>query len=569
MKKRWDWVLTGLVVLVGIWGISGLWKVPGLPTSHDSISHLARLYAYQEGLRDGVFPVLWAKRLFWGIGSPVLMLNYQLPYYFALAWNYLGLSLTDSYKMVQTFSYLVSGILMYRALRLRFSPFTAFTGAVVYLVAPYRYLNIYVRGALGEVFASMFPPIILSGIWKQSLPLQTVGWAGLFLSHPVGSALFSAVLLGYQLCVNRIDRISNTLKEFFIPYLLAMMIGAFNLLPTLALTKYTYYRPEDSHTLENFPTFKQLLYSKWGYGFSTNDDRDEMSFQIGIIQWLVFGMTVIVIMKPRTEKREESDRELLYLAVVFIAAILLMIQKIATPIYVNLKMGRIIDFPWRILMLFSFITAIMAARITAETKNRTVKLLLCSFLISGSLYTNRNHVRINLIWPWPSENFRGETGDAYGEYASIWRNSRLGAEFAAPVELGQGTGQLKIITDNSNSTAAEVTLAQPAVVRFNIMYFPGWTASINGRFEPIDFIREIEDPDSGCFVTNRKMVNLDDSGLIACHVPAGKTQIALKYVALPVQRVANLITLAGIGILIWQMFRSFYQPTTNGKRLSR
>jgi hypothetical protein len=461
--RKWDLFPMLIILLVGVWGVAGLWKVPGLPTSHDSISHMARMYAYQEGLKDGIFPVLWARRMFWGIGSPVLMLNYQVPYYFAMSWRSIGLNLNDSFKAVLSFSQIASGLLMYFALKNRYKTLPSLGGAILYMVVPYRFLNIYVRGAMGEVFSTMFPPLILAGIWRQSLPLQTLGWAGMFLSHPVGSALYSGVFLGYALVSAQFKNVLQILKKFFIPYALAFMIASFNLLPTLALTKYTYYKTADSNTLDQFPTFNQLLYSNWGYGFSTNNDLDEMSFQIGVIQWILLGSGIVVILS--TKKSLSRVGELRYLVLVFIGAILLMLKPTATPIYVYLGMIKIIDYPWRILMIFGFLSAMLAPQLLSTIKNRTRRNTLFLFLMFGVIYTNRNHIRINLIWPWPSDSFQHGTGDAFGEYAARYRMTREGSQIYEISEFIEGNGSIVLTKDRSNETSILATTDAPAVVR--------------------------------------------------------------------------------------------------------
>lgn len=564
-RKREIWAVLG-VVLVGIWGIAGLWKIAGLPTSHDSIAHMARMYAYAEGLKDGIFPVLWARRMFWGIGSPVLMLNYQMPYYFAMMWHAIGLNFDDSFKTVLSLSHIFSGIFMYLALRNRYKALPSFVGAVLYLLSPYRFLNIYIRGAMGEVVAAMFPPIILAGLWRKSFTLQTIGWAGLFLSHPVGSALYSGLFLGYTVLANGLREIGNTLKKFFLPYLLALMIAAFNILPTLALTKYTYYNPANSNTLRNFPTFRQLAYSPWGYGFSTEDDQDQMSFQIGIMQWVLAGLVLAVIVWKRKDNKETW--ELKYYTFVFVVAILLMLQKIATPVYVHLGLGKIIDYPWRILMIFSFMAAVCAPQIIKLLRTRSAQVGLAVLLIAGAVYTNRNHIRINLVWPWPSDSFQHGTGDAYGEYAARGRETREGSEFYDIAEFTAGAGKIQVVKDISNETKIVIETNESGVVRLNMMYFPGWVVRINGGIVDVDTSKSLSSTKSQCFVTQRVAKHIDDSGLIACHVNNGTTEIDAKYEALPVQRSGNLITLSGIGILLWQIFRSFYRPTTSVKRSS-
>ncbi len=558
--RKWHLLAILIILLVGWWGVAGLWKVPGLPTSHDSIAHMARMYAYQEGLKDGIFPVLWARRMFWGIGSPVLMLNYQIPYYFSMIWHALGLNLDDSFKAVLSFSQIVSGFLMYFALKSRFKTLPSLVGAILYMVAPYRLLNIYVRGAMGEVFSTMFPPLILAGIWRKSVPLQTLGWAGMFLSHPVGSALYSGVFLGYVLVCEKFKNVWQGLKKFFIPYVLAFLIAAFNLLPTLALTKYTYYKTSDSNTLNQFPTLNQLIYDNWGYGFSTDNDQDEMSFQIGVIQWLLLGMGMVAALSSK--KSLPRAKELRYLVLVFIGAVLLMLKETATPIYVYLGMEKIIDFPWRILMIFAFLTALMGAKLVDMTKNWKIKIFFVIFLIIGAIYTNRNHIRINLVWPWPSDSFAHGTGDAFGEYAARWRTTRDGSQFYELSEFIQGEGKITTLKDSSNETKIMVESTLPGIVRFNSMYFPGWQARINGAVIPIDDQQDVNSPSSPCYVTVRQAKQIDDSGLVACHIPAGITKLDLQYEALPVQRVGNLITLAGIGIYLWILFRSFFPHIT-------
>jgi hypothetical protein len=564
MRSRRDVICLLVTVCIGVWGISGLWKVVGLPTSHDSISHLTRLFAYQEGLRDGYFPVLWAKELFWGIGSPVLMLNYQVPYYFAMLWNSLGLSLDDSFKAVLSFSHIASGILMFLALRNRYRHLPSLVGAILYTVAPYRFLNIYVRGAMGEVFAVMFPPIILAGIWRGSSVLQTLGWSGLFLSHPVGSALYSGVFFGYVLLADRFKHVLLTLKNFFLPYFLAFMIASFNLLPTLALTKYTYYKTSDSNTLENFPTLRQLVYSPWGYGFSTSDSKDLMSFQIGVIQWFLAVLALFVIFNYR--KSMGNIWELGYLVFVFGASILLMLQKTATPIYVNFGLSNIIDYPWRILMLFAFLSALIGSRVISLVNEKYWKIGLALFIVLGTLFTNRNHIRINEIWPWPSDSFRQGTGDAFGEYAAKYRSTRDGSQFKNRVDFVDGSGQIEVTRNTTQRAHAIVRSTTSGVVRFNIMYFPGWVAKIDGDLIPIDSHQSRQSRASRCYVTERLERSIDDSGLIACHVFAGITNIDLTYQAVPIQKIGYLLTLSGLGILLWYMFRSFFPHSMNERQ---
>mgnify|MGYP001595484526 CR=1 FL=1 len=86
---------------------------PGLHKTHDSISHIVRILSFQKALDDGQIIPRWAPYLFEGIGSPVLILNYLLPYFFSSAIHGIGFSFIDSYKITLALSFKISGITAY------------------------------------------------------------------------------------------------------------------------------------------------------------------------------------------------------------------------------------------------------------------------------------------------------------------------------------------------------------------------------------------------------------------------------------------------------------------------
>jgi hypothetical protein len=561
-KKRYrDFLAILLILVLGVFFMADLSK-PGLFTSHDSPAHMTRMLAYDEGLRDGQFPVLWAGRVLWGIGSPVLMLNYQLPYYVIQAFHTVGLSLTDSYKLVLALSFIGSGLVMYGALRARYAIPASLVGAMLYMIAPYRLVDIYVRGALGECVAFLFPPLLLLSFWKKSYPLSIASFAGLFLSHPVGSAIFSGYFFFYAAISDFKLRKLDRLKFFALSFGGALLIAAFNLIPTLALTKYTQYHPESSNTLNQFPTFSQLIYSPWGYGHSTDSPIDQMSFQLGVVHWAVFLLAIPFLLYV---KKWGKNWELLYNLILSVLAIFFMVD-ISTWFYIHFKLVKIIDFPWRILMFIMFTSAVMGTELLSCIKAKKIIFLLAVGIIASLVYTNRNNRRINMVWPWKEQDFWGWTADAYGEYAAIYRETRDGSGFEYRAEYINGKGLVSVVENRSNYLLVNSEAESKTTVRINIMYFPGWVVRVDGAKQEIDTVRSTEKTYSPCYVTRRSLLHIDDSGLIACYIPPGKHTIEARYEPLPVQKLSNLITLAGIGGYIWILFRSFYQPSTKKTR---
>src|SRR3989344_8756344 len=126
---------------------------PGLPITHDGQDHVARVANFYQSLAEGNLMPRWAGNLNWGFGHPVLMFLYPLPSYLASAFHFLGASFIDSVKLVFALSFILSGFSMYLWVREVLGEKEGIAAAVLYLFAPYRFVDLYVRGAVGEHMA--------------------------------------------------------------------------------------------------------------------------------------------------------------------------------------------------------------------------------------------------------------------------------------------------------------------------------------------------------------------------------------------------------------------------------
>lgn len=545
------------LTLISSYFMSSLMQ-PGLPKLHDSNPHISRMIAFHTALEDGQFPPMWAKEVLGGIGSPVMMLNYQLPYFISEGLVRTGMSYGDSYKLTLAISFVLSCVLMYLALSSKFGPHASTVGALIYTLAPYRFLDIYVRGALGESLTFIFPPLLILGFTKSSLPILIIGWAGLFLTHPTASALFSGFFLGYTLWVGKKEEIVKRLKLFFTSFGVALLLAAFNLLPTLSLTKYTYYSPELSDTLQMFPALSQLFHSAWGYGVSMPGLADGMSFEIGLIQWAALLLSAVAVWKFKSI-------ELRYLLLMS-AACLFFILPISIPVYKYLNLTSIIDFPWRLLICMVFGSAWIGALLVDKLEpNKSAKLIMIIVAV-GLIMQSYPLARTNTYWHQTDEWFARETGDSYGEYAPLTRSTRGSAPFWKRAESISGKGEVSTVRDLSNWQAYKIIAEEPMIVRINTSYFEGWKTYIDGKYVPIYRWQDSDVNKSTCYITTRTQTNIDDSGLMACHIPKGTHTFEIKFSAPPVQRVGTMLTLAGIGVYLWILLASFFPLTTKKKQ---
>jgi len=532
-----------VISILGVtsWFMRDLSK-PGLPMLHDSNPHISRMVAFHTALKDGQFPPMWAKEVLGGIGSPVMMLNYQLPYFVSEGFVRLGLSYFDSYKLTLAMSLLVSGVLMYLALASKFGPLSAWVGALIYSLAPYRFVDIYVRGALGETLTFIFPPLLIWGFARSSLPILIIGWAGLFLTHPTASAAFSAFFLGYTFFVGKKAEIAKRTKLFFVSFGVALLLAAFNLVPTLALTKYTYYSPQLSDTMLMFPTITQLFHSPWGYGVSLPGTNDGMSFELGIVQWGALLAGAIYVWKKR-------NAEMIYLLGASLTA-LFFILPISIPVYKIFHLTNYIDFPWRLIFCLVFASGWIGAMLVEKLKViKSLKFIFVAIVVTGLIIQTLPIAHTDKYWHKSIAWFARETGDSYGEYAPLTRSTRDSAPFWKRAEFVEGDGVITTQVEKSNQQKYQVnSTSGNGEIRINTAFFPGWVIPSN------------------CQVSKRTLSHIDDSGLILCSVPKGESTLEIKFEAPLVQKIGNLLTLAGIGGYLWILLASFYPHTTKRRR---
>src|SRR3989338_8602106 len=124
----------------------------------------ARLYEMAQALADGQFPVRWVRDLGYGYGYPLFNFYAPFPYYIGALFYLLGLGAISSAKIMMGIGMVLSGITMYLLVKKITSRVdTAIVASCAYLLAPYHASLLYVRGAVGELYAYAFLPLPLLG----------------------------------------------------------------------------------------------------------------------------------------------------------------------------------------------------------------------------------------------------------------------------------------------------------------------------------------------------------------------------------------------------------------------
>lgn len=485
---------------------------PGFPVTHDGQDHIARIANFYQNLQDGNFIPRWAPNLNWGYGHPILMFLYPLPSYVSSFLHFLGFSLVDSVKIFFGLAFILSGFTMYIWLRENYDNYTSITGAVLYLYAPYRFVDLYVRGAIGEHAAFIFPPLILYFLLKISKKYSyryliggSLSTAGLILSHNAISLMFLPIIIfyaGYLIYLSKHKRylILNTLYLILIGF----GLSSFFWIPAFVEGKYTLRNVVTAGGyVNNFINLKDLIYGKWNYGGS-----GQFTVQIGIIN-LFSLLSSLFLLIYSLRKKDKRFLLLLFLIIYSLITIFLMLS------YSNFIWQKIIilqnfQFPWRFLSVIVFTTSILSVLII-NVFSKKIRIILCFSVIIISVLLTRNYWHAYEYSQKPDGFFNDiyyGTTDT-GESAPIWSVRFMEHSPKAHLEVISGKGMIKELDRSSTRRNYEIIADGQVRLLENTLYFPGWKILVDDKSADIQF----QDP------KNR--------GLMTFYVPDGKHTVEI------------------------------------------
>src|SRR3989338_8764017 len=247
MKKA---LIICLVLIVTLPAVFALFQ-PGFFPSHDGEWMVIRLSAFHQALRDGQFPG----------------------------------SFTQAIKLVFIGSFFASALTMFYWLRQKFSFWPALVGSLVYIYTPYRFVDTYVRGSIGESLGFVFVPLVFYALDlipkkpKTGIILGAFAIAATILSHNV-FIIFVILAAIYGI----LSLPHHHLKHLILSLALGVALSAYFWLPALTELKYVYAsKLTVANPVDHLVSFRQLLLPAWGYGPSSPVDPASMSFQVGLV----------------------------------------------------------------------------------------------------------------------------------------------------------------------------------------------------------------------------------------------------------------------------------------------
>lgn len=210
-------------IIVGVAAIALIATIPFMTNylfaQQDVAFHLNRIEGIKDGLAEAKdFPVRIQPQWINGHGYPVSVFYGNFWLYFPALLRIAGVSVQNSYKLFILLINLATAWVSYFCFcKMSGSCKTGLAGAAIYTLNLYRLTNIYVRGALGELIAMTFFPIVLFGLWHiftqepEKLKedrvwlLLSFGYLGILFSHLISYEMLG--LLTVFICIFQIKKV--------------------------------------------------------------------------------------------------------------------------------------------------------------------------------------------------------------------------------------------------------------------------------------------------------------------------------------------------------------------------
>lgn len=337
-----------VVFFLSFWAIQPLFT-PGFFPIHDD-TQVARVFEMGKALKDGMFPVRWVADLGYGYGYPIFNFYAPLPYYVGGVLVAVRVDPLIATKIMIGVGVVLAGIFMYFFAKSLWGELGGVVSALFYIYAPYHAVNMYVRGAVGELWAYAFIPLVFYGIWKiyeekrwKFVLIGSVVYAGVILSHNLTAMMITPFLLIF------ISR-----KQLYAIFL-GLLLSAFYWLPALLEMHYTNVQSQvggGADFRDHFVCIQQLWKSEWGFGGSIPGCVDGLSFKIGKLHIIASILSFLIALFFRRKM-------VWFLFGGFLISVFLMTET-SKSLWEAIPLMEFLQYPWRFLLLASFFSSVLA-----------------------------------------------------------------------------------------------------------------------------------------------------------------------------------------------------------------
>jgi hypothetical protein len=461
--------------------------------THDGEWAVVRLGDMFRTLRDFQIPARYSGELNFGYGYPLFNFAYPLPYYLGMILYVFGAGFVGSIKILFAASVCLSAFFMFLASKsLWKNNWAGIISAVLYVYFPYRMVDLYVRGSIGESISFVLFPLLIylavKLISKFSYLLVggiAVSVAALVATHNIMTVLFLPLYVIFVVILAIMEN-KRVIKPFLLSIVLGFGLSAFFWIPAIF---------EKSNILLSiipiadrslyFLTLKQLVFPSWGYGIPT--DINGFSYQLGLAHLAALIVIVLslllILIKDKHFKDNFGKVALSLTSITLLYAFLLF--KPSNFLWKNLPFLSEINYPWIILGILGFSISLLAG-------------YLCKNIIGKYVLIILGVIAIVIVYPYARPEKYIDKPDSYyltndatttssNELMPLWVKEIPSQRATQKVEVITGRAKIENLSFNSKKINFSVNSLTNVKIRINTIYYPGWKITIDENNSAISY----------------------------------------------------------------------------------
>lgn len=329
----------------------------------DGIQHLCRLIGTEQTLVSKQFLPMIMSNFCNNFGYSWNIFYSPLTAYIPLIFRIFSFSFETCLKLFMFVVTVATGIAMYKfVIKITKNKNIAILASVLYIIAPYRITDMYVRMALAELTSFIFIPMVFSGMYSiinenKKSSFLIIGASGLILTHTV-VCMYTAMLCFVYLIVfiRRLNK--KSILNLLVSLLMIVLITSFywvGLAQHYFSTSYEVFVPGRMERVDVLNFYKtslsQLVYT---------DQEQNMIYEIGIVTFIGLLLTPIAIMKFEKQEKEKDFTKIYGLFGILGIVLTIMTLKIF-PFEKLPGTFTMIQFTFRLFEFTSFFFAIISA----------------------------------------------------------------------------------------------------------------------------------------------------------------------------------------------------------------
>jgi len=546
--------------------------ISGHPRTYNGQVNFQWYRCFTEQLYAGEIYPRWLFNYQDGFGAPVFYFYAPIPFYLlslldAIFVNYSSglFILTIGHWVI----FFLSGVTFFIFISLYIDKSSATITSLLYMFLPYHFIDLVIRGSLGEAFVYIWVPLIMIGIchhkknWQRLL-FSAFCYAGVILSHLPSALLLAPVVLFFSLLTSDRSQWMIAFGYALLTGIIGVALSSFYLIPAITML--------DTIPYDAWVTGSGKLYhpTTWLIGSSEIPRFGYLCYSILAATSLIGLVALYYIFKDRNTCKVKC-RGLITSSLISLIVCWFLLTNLSKPVWVNLPILSKVQFPWRLGVIIDFcsillfglalpnmnkeFSALTPARFGRKMINK--KAVLCSYIAFIAIteviimyhrplnskdlsegwwpieYRPKSMVESNIYSP--SDNMEGlaDIASAHKLHATGLRQWKNYVNPLPPIqslrELEHGE-KVRIDSTEIITSTIYMNLISPAKIRLRKIYYPHW--------------RILDDAGKAYRISADKK-----TGLLLFELPAGEHKIVLKRCFLPSEKTGFIISAITIIII--------------------